>query len=238
MVKEICEANQITETNKGPLADFITTMRFRVPAFKRYIESSLKHTVSTTYKILVQQGTFPAPPKKMETLIQDRGYDLVKFEIANWMILQFMLDMSFNSENSAILKAMKYQLFLTPDGHHFITADSPVALYHPHYESVKPYGVGPAFKEVEITFPLAKSHLVKLTWEGKEGTFEAQEDQLLEYNRRTIIMADKYIYSCVPNDYLQEQVTQYHNISAGYKVDNLWYGEGAYKISRFIPVTN
>jgi len=238
LVKEICEANQITETNKVSLADFITTMRFRVPAFKRYIESSLKNTVSTTYKLLDQQGILPTPPKKVEKLIQDRGYDFIKFDIANWFILQFMLDMSFNSENSAILKAMKYQLFLAPDEHHFITADSPVALYHPNYESVKPYGVGPAFKEVEITFPLAKSHLVKLSWEGKEGTIEVQEDHLLEYNRRTIIMADKYIYSCLSNDYLQEQVAWYHNISAGYKVDNLWYGKGAYKISRFIPVTN
>jgi hypothetical protein len=237
LVNKICKTNQVLGDAKFPLAEFITTMRFRVPAFKRHIESTLKGVLQSTFKILMHQGKLPPMPKKLNKLFQEKGYDFLQFNISNWKILQHMLDMAFGSDNSAIMKEMKCQLILAPNGHHFITADSPVAIYHPNYESIRPYGVGPAFKEVEITFPIAKSHLVKLSWHGKDGTFHAGENQMMEYNRRTIIMADKYIYSCESQKHLAKQIALNQNIEAGYQLDNLCYGEGSIHISRFIPVT-
>jgi len=70
----------------------------------------------------------------------------------------------------------------------FITGDSPVALYHPDYNSIKPYGVGPAIKGTEITIPISNRHLVKLSWDGNEEEITIEKDAVREYNRRTIIM--------------------------------------------------
>jgi hypothetical protein len=212
-------------------------MRFRVPAFKRNIESSLEGIVESTFKILMHQGKLPKQPKVVEDLIQKQGYDFLKVKIANWKILQYMFEMAFQSENSTLLREMKYQLIFAPNGHHFITGDSPVALYHPDYEFIKPYGVGPAFKEIELTFPISKELLIKLTWHGDEGVKEAQKEEVQEYNRRTLIMAEKYIFSSEANQNLIQQIAQYHNVQAGYKFDSLWFGEGSMHISRFIPVT-
>lgn len=237
MINSICENSKISEDQKVPLAEFITTMRFRVPAFKRNIESSLEGIVESTFKILMHQGKLPRPPEELEEIIQKQGYDFLKVNIANWKILQHMFEMAFQSENSTLLKEMKFQLIIIPDGHYFITGDSPVALYHPDYNSIKPYGVGPTFKEIELTFPISKKLLIKLTWYGEEGVIKSKEDEVQEYNRRTIIMADSQIYSSEINPDLIEQVKLFHKVEAGYKLDNLWYGEGAAHIQRFIPVT-
>jgi hypothetical protein len=237
LVNSICENKIISEDQKIPLAEFITTMRFRVPAFKRNIESSLEGVVKSTFKILMRQGKLPQPSKEIEGIIKEQGYDFLKVNIANWKILQHMFEMAFQSENSTLLNKMKFQLITAPKGHHFITGDSPVALYHPDYDSIKPYGVGPAFKEIELTFPISNELLIKLSWSGEEGVIKAKENEIQEYNRRTIIMADSEIYSSEQKPDLIKKIVLFHRIEAGYKLDNLWYGEGAAHICRFIPVT-
>lgn len=237
LVDSICESNKITEEQKSPLAELITTMRFRVPAFKRNIESSLEGIVESTFKILMHQGKLPKPPKVVQDLIEEQGYDFLKANISNWKILQHMFQMAFQSENSSLLEKMKYQLVFAPNGHHFFTGDSPVALYHPNYDSIKPYGVGPAFKNVELTFPISKRLLIKLTWDREEGVKTIHEERVKEYNRRTIIMADSQIFASEVNPDLMKKVALFHKVEAGYKLDNLWYGEGAVHVSRFIPVT-
>ena len=237
LIKEICETNQISEEAKPSFADFITTMRYRVPVFKEYIEKSLEDTVQNTFKILMHQKKLPPPPKELEKLFQEQGYDCIRPKIFNWKILQFMLDMAFTSDDPAFFREMKWELILAPSKYNFITGDTPVSIYHPNYKAIRPYGVGLAFKDIEVTFPISKKHLVKLTWNGKDGYLQAQKNQVAEYNRRTIIMAKKYVFTSKTNPYLEKQIVQFHNFQAGYKTDNMWYGKGALHITRFIPVT-
>lgn len=237
LIKEVCNTNQISEEAKPCLADFIATMRCRVPAFKEYIERFLEGAVKNTFKILIHQKKFPPPPKELEELFQKQGYDCIKPEIFNWKILQYMLDMAFAGEDPTFFREMKWNLILSPSGCNFITGDSPVSIYHPNYEAIRPYGVGLVFKDVEVTFPISKKHLVKLTWNGKDESLQAQENQVEEYNRRTIIMAKRYVFASETSPYLKEQIVRFYNLQAGYKIDDMWYGEGAVHITRFIPVT-
>jgi len=237
LIKEICETNEIAEETKPSLADFIATMRYRVPAFKEFIETSLKADVQNTFKILMHQKQLPPPPRELEELFQKEGYDCIEPKIFNWILLKFMLNMAFDGKDSSFFTKMKWQLILAPTGCSFITGDSPVAIYHPNYEAIRPYGVGLVFKDIEVTFPISKKHLVKLTWNGKDGSLQEQKNQVEEYNRRTIIMAKKYVFTSETNPHLEEQIVGYHNVKAGYQTDNMWYGNGAISHIRFIPVT-
>ena len=237
LVNSICRNNEIPNDKKGSLSEFVTAMRFRVPAFKNHIESSLRGVVLSIFKTLMHTGKLHKPPKELENLIQERGYDFSNVNIFNWKILQHMIELAFNSENAAIIEKMNFQLIFAPNDSYFVTCDSPVAIYHPDYESIKPYGVGPAFKDIEITFPISKSHMLKLIWNAQDGVIEAEKDDLKEYNRRTIVMANEQIFSSEVNPDLLEQIIRYHRIEAGYKLDDLWYGEGSAHIHRFIPVT-
>lgn len=234
LVDSICKNNKIAENQKKPLASFITTMRCRVLVFKCFIESLLEKVVGSSFEILMRNGKIPKPPKEIEDVIQREGY---KPNIYNWMILWWMFQMAFKDENVSLLEKMKHQLIIAPNGHYFITGDSPVALYHPNYDSIKPYGVGPALKGTEVTFPISKNLLVKLTWDGEEGVTTAQEDEIWEYNRRSIVMADSQIFASEVSSDLLKKIALFHTIKAGYTLDVLPHKNGVSHISRFIPVT-
>ncbi|MFA5251745.1 MAG: DUF4238 domain-containing protein [Phycisphaerae bacterium] len=237
IVKEICATNQISEEIKPSLADFIATMRYRVPVFKEFIEKSLKADVQNTFKILMHQKELPPPPKELKELFQKEGYDCIEPKIFNWIILKYMLDMAFNSNEPTILRKMKWRLILAPSGCHFITGDSPVAIYHPTYKANQPHGVGLICKDVEISFPISKECLVSLSWNGKDEFLQGQKKQVAEYNRRTIVMAKKYIFASEINPNLEKQIVRYYCSQAGYKTENIWYGEGALSHTYFVPVT-
>ena len=233
LVDSICENNKFTEDQKKPLASFISTMRFRVPAFKCLIESSLEKMVESSFRILMYQEIIPKHPKEIENIIHREGHN----NIFNWMILWGMFQMAFKDEHINLLEKMKIQLIMAPNSCHFITSDSPVALYYPNYDSIKPYGVGPALKGTEVTFPISKNLLVKLTWDGEDGVTTAQEDEVWEYNRRSIIMADSQIFASEVSPDLLGKVALFHTVKAGYTLDVLPHENGAVHISRFIPVT-
>ncbi len=149
-----------------------------------------------------------------------------------------MLGVAFAPENISILSQMKFQLVIAPDNQLFITSDTPVALYHPNYTSIKPYGVGLAFKEVEISFPLTARLLIRCGWDNEEGTLDATKEEVIEYNRRSIIMSNNYTYSSYSDGRLLEQIEEFCCVTAGFKFDSLFHGDGSVNISRFIPVTN
>ncbi|MEE9214949.1 MAG: DUF4238 domain-containing protein [Thermodesulfobacteriota bacterium] len=239
LVEEISSLNEVPDRMKVNLSEFISTMRYRVPAYAQHIEASLKSIVQDSFKIMFNSGHSQEPPKALQQYIDKNGIDSSFIaEISNWKIIQHMLENAFAPENISILSQMKFQLVIAPDNQLFITSDSPVALYHPNYTSIKPYGVGLSFKEIEISFPLTARLLIRCGWGNDEGTLNATKKEVIEYNRRSIIMSNNYTYSSYSDDRLLEQIEEFCCVTAGFKFDSLFYGDGSANIQRFIPVTN
>jgi hypothetical protein len=238
LVKEISSLNRVPDRLKIRLSEFISSMRYRVPAFAQHIKASLKSAVQDSFKIMYYGGHLPEPPKELQKYIDENGIESIVANISNWKVIQYMLETAFASENISILSQMKFQILVAPDNQLFITSDSPVALYHPDYSSIKPYGVGLAFKEVKISFPLSEKLLIIGGWSNNEGMVNATKEEVVEYNRRSIVMGNNYIYSSYCNASLLEQIKETHSVMAGFKFDSLFYGNGSAHISRFIPVSN
>ncbi len=237
LIDSICNNDCISEGQKDSLAEFITSLRYRVPAFKRYMIEFLKNSAGNMFDILMRSGTLPKPPPEIEDLIKESGSDCLSIEISNWISLQFMLKLIYDSNDASILKKMNCQLLNAPSDCYFITCDSPVALYHSDYDSIRPYGVGLMSKNVEVTFPLSKQHIVRYSMKDYDKSKYITEEDVLEYNRRTIIMSDREIYSSEVNQELFDMITLNHDIKTGFMLDNIKYQEGAIQLSRFIPVT-
>lgn len=239
LIKEIISLNKVLDSMKVSLSEFISSMRHRVPAYAQHIEASLKSIAQDSFKIMFNSGHFQEPPKALQQYIDKNGIDSSFIvEISNWKIIQHMLENAFTPENISILSQMKFQLVIAPDNQLFITSDSPVALYHPNYTSIKPYGVGLAFKEVELSFPLTARLLIRCGWGNDKGTLDATKEEVIEYNRRSIVMSNNYIYSSYYDDSLLEQIEEFCCVTAGFKFDSLFHGDGSAHISRFIPVMN
>jgi len=237
LLDRIVSKRKIAEEDKEELALFITLTHMRVPKFKRNIEAILRSSILSFGDLMLRHGKLPPMPKELKNLGKKSFREIVNVEISNWIILHYMFDAAVNSNFTIIIKDMELRLLSAPAGVWFITWDFPVSVYHPSYEKVRQYGVGPLNKHVQLTFPLCPDLMLLASWDAQEIEHHLSNEQVNEYNQRTVIMADKYIYSCTSNSDLSRLVSENAYRQAGFKLDELETDEGTVMINRFIPVT-
>ena len=210
---------------------FVSLLRMRVPAIKRHIEESLGETVRTAAEIMERQGKLPNPPPGFEEALRVAN---LKITISNWKCLELMFGMASNPDVLNIMCNMQATLFRASRGS-FITGDQPVSLYHEDKNS--PYGVGPATPGVEITVPLTSSALLRLRHSDEEDVdLVASTEEIAEFNRRTIVMAERYLYTgCSPAE-IGARALLLKDSFAGFTFDMLRTGRETYQVQRFIPV--
>lgn len=109
-------------------------------------------------------------------------------------LLHQMNRMMNSKEAIQILSSMKTTVYRCPFGTRLVTSDAPVVLYHPD-KTKGLSGVGFATPGVEVTFPLTKYLLVKFE-HGTRLCTESKADSgmVLEFNRRTMAGAERYIF--------------------------------------------
>lgn len=237
LVRHISDNKHVDSSKIGELAEFISLMRYRVPAFASHVEISHRKIVLDTFKIMYQAGRFGTPPDELRKSFESNGIDnTLNITISNWKIVQQMLQVGLSSESISLLSQYNYQIYYTENHDAFITCDNPVALYHPNYNDIKPYGVGIAIKGVEVTFPLSSSILIAAGQHFEPGVYLATHDQVEEFNRRTIIMSENYLFSSQVSEELIAQIGSCKKLFAGFTFDNLYHGDGSVHVSRFIPV--
>lgn len=237
LVYSIIDSKNIDASQIRKLAEFISLLRYRVPAFASHIETSHRKIVLDTFKIMYQAGNFGNPPEELQKMFESKGIDdTLNIKISNWKIVQQMLEIGLSSESTDLLTHLNYQIYYTEEPDSFITSDNPVALYHPNYDEIKPYGVGLAIKGVEVTLPLSSNILIAAGLHLEPGLYLADHTQVIEFNRRTIIMGENYVFSNEISDELKTHIESQQNIFAGFTFDNLYHGNGSVHISRFIPV--
>lgn len=237
LVRCITDSKNIDSSQIGELAEFISLLRYRVPAFASHVETSLRKIVLDTLKIMCQSGKFGTPPVALRKMFDTNGIDgTLNIKISNWKIVQQMLEVGLSSESIELLSQLHYQIYYTEEPDAFVTSDNPVALYHPNYDKIKSYGVVLAIKGVEVTLPLSSNILIVAGFHLEPGVYLANHAQVIEFNRRTITMSENYIFSNEISNELKNQIEQHQNVFAGFTFDNLYHGDGSVHISRFIPV--
>ncbi len=237
-IKEVVESKCISEKNKAVLAFFIAMMRYRVPSFKKCIETFLQNSLRATSRLVLRSGRLPPPPDKIVELMKEYGDDIFEFDISNWMLLFQMVTAGLNLNAEGILHRMSCSLIEAADGTELVTCDSPVSLYVPTYEARRPYGVGFLDKEVEVAIPLTKKFLLLACWREMPSHRIIDDRTVWEFNRRTIITCDKFIYAGTVFNGLAEQITSLHMYSSRFDHQCLDYGRGFCHISRFRPVSD
>lgn len=237
LVRSICETRRIDASQIESLAVFISSLRHRVPAYAGHIEKSLKSIVLDSFKIMYNAGKFSVPPPQLREAFEQKGIDqTIRINISNWKIVCQMFNVALSPESIGLLSQYTYHLYSTAGADFFITSDNPVALYHPGYDQIRPYGVGLALKGVEVTLALNSNTLVRAGRHIEPGASIASSEEVEEFNRRAIIMSERYIFTGAVTDELRRRIGQLKDVRAGFVFDNLFYGDGSYQISRFIPV--
>jgi Protein of unknown function (DUF4238) len=212
-------------------------MRYRVPAFAAHIEKSLRSVVLDTFKMMYRGGGFRPPRPQLRKMFDTKGIDdSLHISISNWKILGRMFEVGLGPESVGLLAEYNYHIYSAENASFFITSDNPVALYHANYDEIRPYGVGLAMKGVEVTIPLSSDTLIRAGRELNPGTSVATAEEVEEFNRRTIVMSERYIFASVLSTELRRRIGGLKDVRAGFAFDNLFYGDGSVHVSRFIPV--
>lgn len=234
VLKEVIESGIKSRETHVKLIEFVSLMRFRVPAYKTFFDESLSQLVRSAGKIMERQGHFPPPPKGYEDVLR---MDQLKITISNWKCLEKMFDLAANPEYIETLLSMRPSILCAPEGSQFFTCDQPVAIYHPETSPGDPYGVGPADLLSEISLPLSSQILLHLTrGPNIPGNRLLTSEEVDEYNRRTIIMADSYVFASELSDYAGSPVERFKNFSAGIDLQVLPVDTGDFHIFRCRPV--
>ena len=235
--KSIIDSKKIDDSQIIELSEFISLMRYRVPAFAAHIEASHKAAVLDTFKIMYKSGKLGTPPDVLMQSFEAKGIDeSINVEISNWKIVEQMFKVALSEENINLISQLNYQVYHSKEHDYFVTSDNPVALYHSNYDALKPYGVDLAIKGTVLTMPLSPNTLVMAGLHLEPGSFAASTENVNEFNRRTIIMGKNYVFSSHVSDQLQMTINEHKDAFAGFKFDNLFFGDGSVHISRFIPV--
>jgi len=80
--------------------------------------------------------------------------------------------------------------------------------------------------------------LLKLDHESRQHRESiATPEEVKEFNRRTIITAQNYVFTRDQPETVSQQVAQLQNIFAGFSFDDLPAGDQQYQVQRFIPVS-
>jgi len=237
LVRTIRETKCIDASQVEHLSAFISLMRHRVPAFAAHIEKSLRSVVLDAFKMMYRAGEFPTPPPQLRKMFDSKGIDdSLHISISNWKILGHMFGVGLAPEGIGPLAEYNYHIYSAENASFFVTSDNPVALYHANYDEIRPYGVGLAMKGVEVTLPLSSHTLIRAARELKPGASVATIEEVEEFNRRTIVMSERYVFASVVSTELRRRIGELKDVRAGFAFDNLFYGDGSVHVSRFIPV--
>lgn len=211
----------------------LALLRFRVPAVKSHIARSYPLMIRKVAEAMERSGQLPPVPPGLDEQLKVRNLQIT---ITNWKCLELMFDMAADREILDDLERMRATVFRAPFGSAFLTGDQPVALFHPAARGTA-YGVGPATPGVELSLPLTSRILLQLD-HGRDGhrTRQATSEEVQEFNRRTIIMANEYIFTGeTPEPYLR-LVRQNRQRFAGMTFDDLNHGGSLLQVHRFLPI--
>jgi len=221
------------------IIELVALLRVRAPAFKAGIDAFLQNVVRSTGKMLEQRGELPPPPPGLENVLR---IDNLSVEISNWKILEYMFRIASDRRLFDILTAMKPTMLRAPEGTFFLTCDQPVAIFHPIATPTDDYGVGLVDLATEVSVPLSATALLHLSWRIKpdsdldKGDRLATTDEMVEFNRRTVVMASSLVFAPEPSQVAIETTTRHSHCSAGVDLDVLEGSGKTLHLARFRPV--
>jgi hypothetical protein len=236
-LKEAIESGIVRPETHAKILELVALLRVRVPAFKASIEAFLQNVVRSVGMMLQRKGELPTPPEGYEDLLRVENLSIT---ISNWKILEFMFRIAADRQLFDIFAAMKPAILRAPEGAIFLTCDQPVALFHPAATSTDAYGVGLLDPALEVSVPLSSRALLFLSWPTERASHatdrEASDKEVAEFNRRSVVMADSFVFAPEASQSAIETAARFSHCSAGVELDVLDGGGEFLHLARFRPV--
>lgn len=226
-IREVINNEYINEDNKITLAITILFFKSRVPQNLEMLKKSFQRTI---------EGIAEAKFKINNMGLKGSFSDNFKLTINNNFPLFMMFNSVFKEEIIAELCSMNFSLLKAPKEYSFVCSDAPVSYYVPDYKNGR--GVGLSHPNLEIFLPLTQSYGLLCSHNKLPIIKELKFEDLMEYNRRTIITAEKYVFGSEENLNIQKLIFDNKDKFSGIIYNDFDTKQGRFQYSAYIPVTN
>lgn len=226
-IREIISCQKINDKNIVHLAITILLMKARVPqnlkALHNAIESSLK---------IVAEMTFSENPLGLKGNFSDH----FTLTLNNNIVMSYMLKSALGNRQIKTLSEFNFSILKAPKGHYFLCSDAPVSYFCPNHDGLR--GVGISTPRLEIFMPLNKNYGVFCSCCNIDSFKEITIEELNEFNRRTIVTAENYIFSSIEDMSIKHSIAKNKNNFSGVRFFETNCMGGTLQVTQFIPVTN
>lgn len=226
-IHEVINNKQILDENKELLAIMILLMKARVPqnveALKHHFERMLETIAEVNFSQnnMGLSGTFK---------------DNFRLTLNNNLPISQMLKSIANEKAIYLIMSMNFSLVKAPDNYPFVCSDAPVSYYCKNYNSGR--GVGLSTPDLEIFLPLDKNFGLICTRKNILSYKELNKEEVTQLNRRTVITAERYIFSPIKENYIKDLIENNKNRFSGIRYLESSLQDGLLQYSAYIPVTD
>ena len=231
LLSRIVASRAVETSDKKELAFMVALMFCRVPKFKRMIENSMRKMVEMVGDVMLRKGRLPSPPPELTRAFEEHGMtkfsDMVSTKILNWALVEQMYKFASSSPLIDLLFEMNVEVLRAPDDACFLTGDTPVSVF----------GGALAHEDAEVSFPLSPQVAILLSRKRRDQECRIiSRRDVQEYNRRTVVMSDKYLYSTTACQPMKKLVADSALESAGWRTGTKEYIDGGFLHLNFLPV--
>jgi hypothetical protein len=213
LLSRITAKAPLAAVDRSLLTDFLALMDMRVPSFKAYIQKQYKLSFDAFGKVMLKDDRldcafashpdpkFAAFPPGIKKAFVERTRKAIvnnefQLDVPNGTLLRAMFEAAADERLLRIIRRMGVTFLEAPEGSFFLTGDTPVARFYPRRLASGQPGVGLADPVIQLTIPLSTRFLARFDWSDAAMVYETvTADEVAEFNRRTIITAQKHIFA-------------------------------------------
>lgn len=226
-IRAITKSEKIDKQSKITLAITLLFFKSRVPQnlemFRKFFQRTLEGVAEANFRV-------------NNTDLKGSFNDNFNLTVYNNFPLFMMFNSVFKEERIADLCCRNFSLLKAPKDNYFVCSDAPVSYYVPNYKSGR--GVGLLCPDLEIFLPLNSSYGLLCSNNNISELKELTINELNEYNRRTIITAEKYIFGNEINSNIQKLILDNLKEFSGIIYHDFDTIDGRFQYAAYIPVTS
>lgn len=196
---KIRNIQEIDYSDREVFASYMVMMSKRVPSRKELVKGKFPLVLEQQWQKIVGEienaisQTNPSETGRIALLKArlNECHQIIEMYRENGMPREMELKTIIDDNMPRVLEAMmsmRWQFFIAPDGHRFVTGDNPVHTFKGNVGFSKPYS--------ELSFPVSSRVTLLGTYRKvPEGYFPANVQFLKEINRRIIATSSTFAYS-------------------------------------------
>ena len=232
-IRRYIASGSCTADDRLPVARFAALQMARVPVFRRGVEELARASVTQAFRRLDRRGLFPDLPKSLKAYgaslseLVEKG--VIRVDILPHYSLTGLASVESTTE---YLAQMNWCLLDTAQSDYFPVSDNPIAVYDPYFRQGA-RGIGLAYPNVEVTFPLDKYRCLLATWNPlRRDSVEIPRRALREVNRRIGIFGDRFYGYPIYSEGIRTMIRNYAGRPPSTQVEIIPADSGSYLFYR------